>query len=90
MSHMQDYTYWSISEVCNSMREGRKVVSINNFEDVPSNSEADLAKAVTAQPVSVAICASALQFYSSGTFPQWRQVAQCMYSLRLCYSASAE
>jgi hypothetical protein len=43
------------------------VVSIDGYEDVPVNSEAALAKAVTKQPVSVAICASeAMQFYSSG------------------------
>jgi hypothetical protein len=49
---------------------GRKVVSIDGFEDVPANDEAALAKAVSNQPVSVAICASeALQFYSSGTVP---------------------
>ena len=41
-------------------------VSIDSFEDVPQNSEADLAKAVSQQPISVAICASQLQFYSSG------------------------
>ena len=41
-------------------------VSIDSYEDVPENSESDLAKAVSQQPVSVAICASSLQFYSSG------------------------
>lgn len=45
----------------------RTVVSIDGYEDVPVNDEAALAKAVTKQPVSVAICASeAMQFYSSG------------------------
>lgn len=43
------------------------MVSIDGYEDVPVNDEAALAKAVTKQPVSVAICASeAMQFYSSG------------------------
>lgn len=43
------------------------MVSIDGFEDVPVNDETALAKAVTKQPVSVAICASeAMQFYSSG------------------------
>lgn len=64
----QDYSYWSIDEPCNALREGRKVVSIDSYEDVPSNSEPDLEKAVAAQPVSVAICASDLQFYSTGRF----------------------
>ena len=45
------------------MREGRKVITIDSFEDVPPMSEADLAKAVAMQPVSVAICASPLQVY---------------------------
>ena len=42
-------------------------MSIDSYEDVPVNSEAALLKAVSSQPVSVAICASqAMQFYSSG------------------------
>lgn len=63
---MQDYAYYSIDEYCNKNREDRTVVSIDSYEDVPTNNEAKLAQAVTAQPVSVAICASQLQFYSSG------------------------
>ncbi len=42
-------------------------MSIDGYEDVPVNNEAALAKAVSSQPISVAICASqAMQFYSSG------------------------
>jgi hypothetical protein len=63
---VQDYGYYSIDEYCNKNREDRKVVSIDSYEDVPANNEAKLAQAVTVQPVSVAICASALQFYASG------------------------
>ncbi|CAI6004744.1 unnamed protein product [Closterium sp. NIES-65] len=46
------------------------VVTIDDFEDVPSNSEAGLKKALAAQPVSVAIEADRreFQFYSSGIF----------------------
>jgi C1A family cysteine protease len=62
----EDYAYYSIDEYCNKNREDRTVVSIDSYEDVPTNNEAKLAQAVTAQPVSVAICASQLQFYSSG------------------------
>ena len=41
-------------------------MSIDGFEDVPANDEKALQKAVSQQPVSVAICASAnLQFYSA-------------------------
>lgn len=61
-----DYSYYSVDEYCNTLREDRHVVSIDTYEDVPKNNEADLAKAVSQQPVSVAICASQLQFYSSG------------------------
>ncbi|KAK9835183.1 hypothetical protein WJX81_004077 [Elliptochloris bilobata] len=65
----KDYAYWSVGTFCNKLREGRTVVSIDGYEDVPVNSEAALAKAVANQPVSVAICASpALQFYTSGVF----------------------
>ena len=49
----------------------RAVVSIDSFEDVPVNNEHALAKAVTAQPISVAICASQnLQFYAEGILDQ--------------------
>ena len=44
----------------------RHVVTIDGHEDVPADSEADLAKAVAHQPVSIAICASDLQFYGGG------------------------
>lgn len=44
----------------------RKTVSIDGFEDVPKSDEGALRKAVSQQPVSVAICASELQFYGSG------------------------
>lgn len=52
---------------CNKLREGRHVVSIDGYVDVPEKDETALLKAVSQQPVSVAICASGgLQFYSSG------------------------
>ena len=45
----------------------RNVVSIDGYEDVPANDERLLKKAVSQQPISVAICASEnLQFYSKG------------------------
>ena len=45
----------------------RNVVSIDGFQDVPANNEHALQKAVSQQPISVAICASEnLQFYSKG------------------------
>jgi hypothetical protein len=63
----KDYAYWSLGTMCNHLKEGRHVVTIDGYEDVPPNDESALLKAVSQQPVSVAICASGgLQFYSSG------------------------
>ena len=49
------------------MQEKRKVVSIDSYENVPTNDEEALQKAVANQPVSVAIDSSspAFQHYSS-------------------------
>ena len=49
------------------MQEKRKVVSIDSYENVPTNDEKALQKAVANQPVSVAIDANgpAFQHYSS-------------------------
>lgn len=49
------------------MQKNAKVVTIDGYEDVPSNNENALKKAVAHQPVSVAIEASgrALQLYQS-------------------------
>lgn len=46
------------------------VVTIDDYEDVPENSEDDLKKAVANQPVSVAIEAGGreFQFYSTVSF----------------------
>lgn len=65
-----DYPYWSVGTICNSNRENRHVVTIDSYEDVPENDEAALQKAVSQQPISVAICANDLQFYSSGVVTQ--------------------
>jgi cathepsin L len=66
----EDYPYWSGMGVglwCNRAKEGvRHVVTIDGFVDVPESEEA-LKKAVSAQPVSVGLCASqAWMFYSGG------------------------
>lgn len=45
-------------------------MTIDSYEDVPENDEAALQKAVSQQPISVAICANDLQFYSSGVVTQ--------------------
>ena len=51
---------------CDQVKQKRKTVSIDGYEDVPASDESALRKAVSMQPVSVAICASDLQFYGSG------------------------
>lgn len=67
----KDYIYWApYPSFCNHKKQSdRHVVDITGFEDVPVEDEDALAKAVSVQPVSVAICVTlALQFYSSGVF----------------------
>jgi cathepsin L len=55
------------------MQEKRKVVSIDSYENVPTNDEKALQKAVANQPVSVAIDANgpAFQHYSSVSKHFW-------------------
>lgn len=65
-----NYPYKGVIGTCISKKESNHVAKINGYEDVPTNSEKALLKAVANQPVSVAIDAgeSAFQFYSSGIF----------------------
>ena len=75
-----NYGYWGIGLVCNSVKANRTVVSIDGYEDVPENDEGALKKAAANQPVSVAICVdSHLQFYSSGVYD-----AKCCTQVCLC------
>ena len=55
---------------CQTTKAADHAATISSFNDVPQNQEAQLAAAVTKQPVSVAIEAdqSAFQFYKSGVF----------------------
>lgn len=57
-----------MSTWCNKRKlHDRTVVTIDGYEDVPKNDEAALKKALSGQPVAVAICASqSMQFYHSG------------------------
>ncbi|KAK4491123.1 hypothetical protein RD792_001847 [Penstemon davidsonii] len=66
----QDYPYTARDGACDQYRKNAKVVSIDDFEDVPENDEQSLKKAVASQPVSVAIEAGgrAFQLYQSGVF----------------------
>jgi len=65
-----NYPYKGDDGKCNSKKESNHAAQINGFQDVPSNDETALEKAVANQPISVAIDAggSAFQFYSSGVF----------------------
>jgi KDEL-tailed cysteine endopeptidase len=65
-----NYPYQGADGKCNINKEKNRVAQINGYQDVPSNDEAALEKAVANQPISVAIDAggSAFQFYSSGVF----------------------
>eukprot|EP00245_Coleochaete_scutata_P007951 TRINITY_DN2377_c0_g1_i3.p1 TRINITY_DN2377_c0_g1~~TRINITY_DN2377_c0_g1_i3.p1 ORF type:complete len:299 (+),score=54.01 TRINITY_DN2377_c0_g1_i3:70-966(+) len=66
----EDYPYKAENERCDIDRENAHVVTIDDYEDVPHNSEDDLRKAVAKQPVSVAIEADQrpFQFYQGGVF----------------------
>ncbi|KAG6516893.1 thiol protease SEN102-like [Zingiber officinale] len=64
-----DYPYKADDGKC-AISENLPVVTIDGYEDVPTNNENALMEAVANQPVSVAIEASgsAFQFYSEGVF----------------------
>ncbi|XP_047316363.1 low-temperature-induced cysteine proteinase-like [Impatiens glandulifera] len=66
----QDYPYLGIDGTCDTYRKNAKVVTIDDYEDVPINDENALLKAVANQPISVAIEAGgrAFQLYESGIF----------------------
>ncbi|KAL6546116.1 putative cysteine protease rd21b [Orobanche gracilis] len=65
-----DYPYRAGDGTCDNYRKNAHVVSIDSYEDVPENDEQALKKAVSHQPVSVAIEAGgrAFQLYQSGVF----------------------
>lgn len=65
-----DYPYKAVDSTCSTKKLASHAASIAGYEDVPSNNEAALLKAVANQPVSVAIDAGGFdfQFYSGGVF----------------------
>ncbi|KAL5713737.1 Cysteine protease xcp1 [Ranunculus cassubicifolius] len=65
-----DYPYLMEEGTCEQKKEESQVVSITGYEDVPRNDETSLIKALSQQPLSVAIEASGrdFQFYSGGVF----------------------
>ncbi|KAK9073391.1 hypothetical protein SSX86_007715 [Deinandra increscens subsp. villosa] len=66
----KDYPYTGTDGRCNITKKKIKVVSIDNYEDVPVNNELALQKAAANQPITVTIEASGqdFQFYTSGIF----------------------
>ncbi|PIA56943.1 hypothetical protein AQUCO_00700949v1 [Aquilegia coerulea] len=65
-----DYPYLMEEGRCEEKKEETQVVTITGYEDVPKNDEVSLIKALSQQPLSVAIEASGrdFQFYSGGVF----------------------
>ncbi|KAF8110990.1 hypothetical protein N665_0077s0051 [Sinapis alba] len=66
----EDYPYKGVDGRCDQTRKNAKVVTIDSYEDVPVNSEESLKKALSHQPISVAIEGGgrAFQLYDSGIF----------------------
>ncbi|CAH2076273.1 unnamed protein product [Thlaspi arvense] len=66
----QDYPYRGSNGKCNSLLKNSRVVTIDGYEDVPTEDETALKRAVSYQPVSVAIEAGGrvFQHYQSGIF----------------------
>ncbi|XP_054821781.1 vignain-like [Prosopis cineraria] len=64
------YPYTAEDGTCDTSKENDMIVSIDGHENVPANNEDALLKAVSNQPVSVAIDAGGFdfQFYSEGVF----------------------
>ncbi|KAF8031063.1 hypothetical protein BT93_D0296 [Corymbia citriodora subsp. variegata] len=65
-----NYPYDASDEICHAHAASMSVAKIVGYENVPANNEGKLLKAVTMQPVSVALDASGREFqlYSSGVF----------------------
>ncbi|GMH17796.1 hypothetical protein Nepgr_019637 [Nepenthes gracilis] len=65
-----DYPYKGVDGTCDTYRKNAKVVTIDDYEDVPAYDEVALQKAVANQPVSVAIEGGGREFqlYDSGIF----------------------
>ncbi|KAJ0984362.1 hypothetical protein J5N97_002718 [Dioscorea zingiberensis] len=68
----QDYPYRGRYVGCDRNKLGRRVVSIDDYNDIPPNNESYLKKVVAHQPVSVGVDTSSkyFQFYKSGIFDE--------------------
>lgn len=67
-----DYPYKAVEQTCNEQREGRHVVTIDSWVDLPQGDESALLKAAALGPVAVAIEADqrAFQLYGGGVFDE--------------------
>ncbi|MFQ6669399.1 hypothetical protein Gotur_034659 [Gossypium turneri] len=65
-----NYPYQAMQGTCDLQKQASLVAHISNYESVPTNSEQELLKAVSNQPVAVSIEGSVTEFrhYSSGIF----------------------
>nr|ABQ10197.1 actinidin Act4a [Actinidia eriantha] len=65
-----NYPYTGRDGVCDQNKKNKKYVTIDRYENVPSNNEKALQKAVAFQPVSVVIASNSTAFksYKSGIF----------------------
>ncbi|TXG75062.1 hypothetical protein ES332_D11G355500v1 [Gossypium tomentosum] len=65
-----NYPYQAMQGTCDLQKQASLVAHISNYESVPTNSEQELLKAVSNQPVAVSIEGSGIDFrhYSSGIF----------------------
>ncbi|CAL5204696.1 unnamed protein product [Lathyrus oleraceus] len=66
----KDYPYRAVDGKCDQNKKNARVVTIDDYEQVPANDELALKKAVANQPISVAIEAAGREFqlYVSGIF----------------------
>ncbi|KAG6515802.1 hypothetical protein ZIOFF_026232 [Zingiber officinale] len=66
----ENYPYTGQNGICNTTKENAHVVSIDSYQNVPSNDEKSLQKTVANQPVSVTVDAVGrdFQLYDSGIF----------------------
>ncbi|CAL9215723.1 unnamed protein product [Arabidopsis halleri] len=66
----EDYPYSMEEGTCEMQKDESETVTIDGHQDVPTNDEKSLLKALAHQPLSVAIDASGreFQFYSGGVF----------------------
>ncbi|GLJ21917.1 hypothetical protein SUGI_0410160 [Cryptomeria japonica] len=63
-----DYPYRAADGLCDTKRKNFHAATINGYEDVPSNDEMSLQKAVAHQPISVTVDSTGFEFYESGVF----------------------